>query len=198
MLKSRIFLILVSAVVVLWNASAAVEPHTLVIKLVDTTGAVISDGTVTAILKSGAYQDAKFENGFYRCKPTSQCIKIFAGASGHLATVRPHSGSADVVTVTMSPSTTRHSTIVHGRGPLPGIDGEINPIYDPNPSRLCIYGMKIGLEKGGKIGAQPMPFSLNRRIDAVSTTGNKFGIWIVDIEREISLVEYTLPKGPKA
>jgi hypothetical protein len=175
-------------------AFAQPEPP-IVVKLTDASGNSITTGKVAAILKSGAYQDAKFDTvtNEYRCEPTEQCIKIFAGAPGHEAVVEKYPGTGGTAVITMEASPKKNSTIVYRRGQLPGIEGDVNPIYD-NLKRTYLYTDKIGLERYGRPAQQPLTFSLKRPIDAVSPIGKPFTIWVVDITQQVSLLEYTLPK----
>ena len=172
--------------------SAQIVQH-IVVKLLDGAGNPIPTGQVAAILKSGAYQDAKFDAGEYKCDPTEKCIKIFAGAAGFEAAVKKYPGTAGTVTIVMKPSPTKSSVIVHRRSPLPGIEGDVNPILD-SQERMYIYATKIGLLQNGRPAQQPLPFKLNRPIDAASSTGEKFTIWVMDITQEVSVLEFTQPK----
>lgn len=176
------------------NAHAQTIQH-IVVKLVDATGTPITTGQVAAILKSGAYQEAKLDvaSGEYKCDPTIQCIKVFAAAKGCEAAVTKYPGSGGTVIIAMKPSATKNSTIIYRRGPLPGIEGDVNPIYD-NLKRLYLFATKIGLEKNGRPAQQPITFSLNRPINAISSIGKPFKIWVVDITQEVSIIEYTLPQ----
>lgn len=165
------------------------------VRVVNDAGQTIKNAKVAAILKSGAYQDALFDvaSGEYRCQPTEKCIKVFAGAFGHEASSVRFPGVGGVFSLTLKKSPLKHSTVIHRSGSLPGIVGYVNPILD-NLKRTYIYATKIGLESKGKPAMQPLYFSLNKPIDAVSQTGNSFKIWVVDITQEVSVVEYTLPK----
>ena len=146
-------------------------------------------------MKSGAYQEAFFEptTNEYKCKPTEKCVKIFAAAEGYEAAVTRYSGTAGAVTIPMKSSPAKNSAIIRGRGRLPGIEGDVNPIYD-NLKRLYLYADKIGLEKNGRPAQQPLAFKLNERIDAESPTGRPFKIWVIDITQAVSVLEYTLPE----
>ena len=175
--------------------SVGQSPQQITVKLADAAGKPITTGQVAAILKSGAYQQAILDTttNEYRCDPTEKCVKLFAAAEGHEAAVNSYSGTVGTVTIPMKSSTTKNSTIIYRRGQLPGIEGDVNPIYD-NLKRLYLYTDKIGLEKNGRPAQQPLTFKLNQRIDAVSPTGRPFKIWIIDITQQVSVLEYTLPK----
>ncbi len=163
------------------------------VKIIDGSGAPLPNAEVVAILKSGAYQDVKFDDGEYRCEPTERSVKIFAAAPGFEAAVKRHPGTDGVISITLKPSTTKSSTIIRRRGLLPGIDGDVNPKLD-HLGRTYIYADKIGFEQNGRPAQQPVAFSLNRPIDAMSSTGKRFKIWVVDITQEVSILEFTQPK----
>ncbi len=167
----------------------------ITIKLVDDAGVPVKGAQVTAILKSGAYQDALWEkvSGHYKCEPTEQCIKVFAAAVGHEATVARFPRDGGVFPMVLKKSSTKNSAVIQRSGILPGVDGSVNPILD-NLNRTYIYTRKIGLEQKGRPALQPLYFSLNKPIDAVSPTGRNFKIWVIDITQQVSVVEYTLPR----
>ena len=167
----------------------------ITIKLVDDAGVAVKGAQVAAILKSGAYQDALWDkiSGHYKCEPTEQCIKVFAAAVGHEATVARFPRDGGVFPMVLKKSATKNSAVIHRSGLLPGIDGSINPILD-NSGRTYIYTRKIGLEHKSRPALQPLYFSLNKPIDAVSPTGRNFKIWVIDITQQVSVVDYTLPK----
>ena len=167
----------------------------IAVKLVDDAGVPVKGAQVSAILKSGAYQDALWDkvSGHYKCEPTEQCIKVFAAAVGHEATVARFPRDGGEFPMVLKKSPTKNSAVIHRSGFLPGIDGSINPILD-NSSRTYIYTRKIGLEHKSRPALQPLYFSLNKPIDAVSPTGRNFKIWVIDITQQVSVVEYTLPK----
>lgn len=169
------------------------ENQHIAVKVTDRTGALIPDAQVVAILKSGAYQNTFFKNGEFTCDPTQQCIKLYAAAPGCEASVMKYPGNRGLVTMLMKPSATKSSAIIRGRASLPGIDGDINPILDSS-HRTYMYATRIGLLERGRPAPQPVKFMLNRPMDAESSTGNKFKIWVVDIAQEVSILEYTLPK----
>jgi len=183
----------ISTFITLASVGAAQAVQHIVVKLLDGAGAPISTGQVAVILKGDAYQDAKFDAGEYKCNPGKHCIKIFAGAVGFEAAVKKYPDEAGTVTIVMKPSPTKSSAIVHGRGPLPGIVGDVSVILDTD-KRMYMYAHKIGLLQNGRPAQQPLHFSLNRPIDAVSSTGSRFKIWVVDITQEISVLEFTQPK----
>jgi hypothetical protein len=58
------------------------------VKVIDGSGTPLPNADVVAILKSGAYQDTKFENGEYKCESMERCVKIFAAAPGFEAGVK--------------------------------------------------------------------------------------------------------------
>ena len=167
----------------------------ITVKLVDDAGVAVKGAQVAAILKSGAYQDALWDKltGCYKCEPTEQCIKVFAAAVGHEATVARFPRDGGVFPMILKKSATKNSAVIHSSGSLPGIDGTINPILD-SQRRTYVYARKIGLEHRGRPAMQPLYFSLNKPIDAVSPTGSSFKIWVIDITQEVSVVDYTLPK----
>jgi len=187
--------VLVSAFLFQLCYSGAQSAQKIQVKLVDDKGVPVQNAQVSAILKSGAYQDALWDkvSGQYKCEPTEQCIKVFAAAVGHEATVARFPKDGGLFPVVLKKSPTKNSAVIHRSGSLPGIDGSINPILD-NSSRTYIYTRKIGLEHKSRPALQPLYFSLNKQIDAVSPTGRNFKIWVVDITQQVSVVEYTLPK----
>src|SRR5947207_2750030 len=68
-------------------------------------------------------------------------------------------------------------------------------LADQHTSAIKItHAKKIGLEKHGRPAPLPFPFTVNHPIDAKSPTGQKFKIYVVDINTQSSLVEYTQPK----
>jgi hypothetical protein len=167
----------------------------IAVKLVDDAGVPVKGAQVSAILKSGAYQDALWDkvSGHYKCEPTEQCIKVFAAAVGHEATVARFPKDGGLFPMVLKKSPTKNSAVIHGSGELPGIDGWINPILD-SQRRTYIYARKIGLESRGRPAMQPLYFAINKPIEAVSPTGRSFKIWVIDITQEVSVVDYTLPK----
>ena len=167
----------------------------IAIKLVDDAGVPVKGAQVSAILKSGAYQDALWDkvSGHYKCEPTEQCIKVFAAAVGHEATVARFPKDGGVFPVVLKKSPVKNSAVIHRAGSLPGIDGSINPKLD-SQRRTYIYATKIGLESRGRPALQPLDFVINKPIEAVSPTGRSFKIWVIDITQEVSVVDYTLPK----
>ncbi len=189
--------ICIFAVAVIFHLSTlqAQVVQKIAIKLVDDAGVPVKGAQVSAILKSGAYQDALWDkvSGHYKCEPTEQCIKVYAAAVGHEATVARFPKDGGLFPVVLKKSATKNSAVIHGSGNLPGIDGSINPILD-NQRRTYVYARKIGLESRGKPAMQPLYFIINKPIDAVSPTGSSFKIWVVDITQEVSVVDYTLPK----
>jgi hypothetical protein len=149
---------------------------------------------VVAILKSGAYQDTKLENGEHVCLPTAdKCVKIYAAAPGFEANAVKYSGTSGAVAVALKPGGGKSSAIIRRRAPLPGIDGDVSPILD-NLNRLYMYGDRIGFVQRNRPALQPIKFEMRKPIDAVSPTGGKFKIWVVDITTAVSLLEFTLPK----
>ena len=172
----------------------AQDSQKISVRVVNDAGQIIKNAQVTAILKSGAYQDVLYDaaSGEYRCQPTEKCIKLFAGAFGHEASSVRFPGAGGLFSLSLKKSPIKNSTVIHGSGSLAGIDGTVNPIWD-NLKRTYIYTRKIGLESKGKPAMQPLYFSLNKPIDAVSPTGKPFKIWVIDITQQVSLVEYTLP-----
>ena len=187
--------VLVSALLFQFCYSGAQSAQKIQVKLVDDKGVPVQNAQVAAILKSGAYQDALWDkvSGHYKCEPTEQCIKVFAAAVGHEATVARFPKDGGLFPMVLKKSPTKNSAVIHRSGLLPGIDGSINPILD-NSSRTYIYTRKIGLEHKSRPALQPLYFSLNKPIDAVSPTGRNFKIWVIDITQQVSVVEYTLPK----
>lgn len=167
----------------------------IAVKLVDDAGVPVKGAQVSAILKSGAYQDALWDkvSGHYKCEPTEQCIKVFAAAVGHEATVARFPKDGGLFPMVLKKSPTKNSAVIHRSGELPGIDGWINPILD-SQRRTYIYARKIGLESRGRPAMQPLYFAINKPIEAVSPTGRSFKIWVIDITQEVSVVDYTLPK----
>jgi hypothetical protein len=167
----------------------------IAVKLVDDAGVPVKGAQVSAILKSGAYQDALWDkvSGHYKCEPTEQCIKVFAAAVGHEATVARFPKDGGLFPMVLKKSPTKNSAVIHSSGELPGIDGWINPILD-SQRRTYIYARKIGLESRGRPAMQPLYFAINKPIEAVSPTGRSFKIWVIDITQEVSVVDYTLPK----
>jgi len=167
----------------------------VVIKLVDDKGVPVEKAQVAAILKSGAYQDALWDqaSGHYKCEPTEQCIKVFAGAVGYEASVAKFPRDGGLFPMVLKKSPVKNSAVIHSAGSLPGIEGTINPILD-SQRRTYVYARKIGLEFRGRPAMQPLYFAINKPIEAVSPTGRPFKLWVVDITQEVSIVEYTLPK----
>jgi hypothetical protein len=167
----------------------------IAVKLLDDAGVPVKGAQVAAILKSGAYQDALWDkvSGHYKCEPTEQCIKVFAAAVGHEATVARFPKDGGLFPVVLKKSPTKNSAVIRRSGLLPGIDGSINPYLDSS-ARTGIYTTKIGLEHKGRPALQPLYFSINKPIEAVSPTGRRFKIWVIDITQQVSVVEYTLPK----
>jgi|Laugresp1bdmlbsn_1035097.scaffolds.fasta_scaffold23248_2 hypothetical protein len=165
------------------------------IKLVDDKGVPVENAQVAAILKSGAYQDALWDqaSGFYKCEPTVQCIKVFAAAVGYEATVAKFPRDGGLFPMALKKSLTKNSSVIRRSGVLPGVDGSVNPYLDSS-GRTGIYTTKIGLESRGRPALQPLYFVINKPIEAVSSTGRPFKIWVVDITQEVSILEYTLPK----
>ena len=175
--------------------SGAQTAQKVVIKLVDDKGVPVQNAQVAVNLKSGAYQDALWDqaSGHYKCEPTEQCIKVFAAAVGHEASVAKFSRDGGLFPMVLKKSPVKNSAVIHSSGSLPGVDGTINPILD-SQLRTYIYARKIGLEHQGRPAMQPLVFVINKPIEAVSPTGRPFKIWVVDITLEVSIVEYTLPK----
>jgi hypothetical protein len=163
------------------------------VKIIDDLGAPLPNADVVVVLKSGAYQEAKFDNREYKCEPTERSVRIFTAAPGFEAAVKRHAGTEGVISITLKPSATKSSTIIRGGGSLPGIDGSVNPILD-KWGRTYMYGSKIGFEHNRRPALQPVAFSLNSPIDAMTSTGKRFKIWVVDITQEVSVLEFTQPK----
>ena len=187
--------VLVSALLFQFCYLGAQGAQKIQVKLVDDKGVPVLNAQVSAILKSGAYQDALWDkvSGLYKCEPTQQCIKVFAAAVGHEATVAKFPRDGGLFPMVLKKSPVKNSAVIHSAGSLPGIDGTINPILD-SQRRTYVYARKIGLEQRGRPAMQPLYFVLNKPIEAVSPTGSPFKIWVVDITQEVSIVEYTLPK----
>jgi hypothetical protein len=175
--------------------TAATLAENIAVKVVDAGGLPVQKADVVAILKSGAYQDAKLDStdSCHKCQPTEQCVKIFAAAPGYEAESKKYSGGAGVVTITLKPNAAKGSAVVRRAGPLPGIEGSVNPHLDKK-NRTYMHATKIGLEIAGRPAPQPVFFTLNRPIDAVTSTGQKFRITVIDITQEASLLEFTVPK----
>lgn len=183
------------ALILSLTISAAAVAENIVIKVTDDKGLPVQNADVVAILKSGAYQDAKVDSadGNHKCQPTEECVKVFAAAPGYEAAVKKYSGSAGTLAVTLKPNAGKGSAVVRRAGKLPGIEGWVNPKLDSS-NRLSISATKIGLEEKGRPAPQRMYVSLNRPIDAQTSTGQRFKITIVDITQEVSLLEFTIPK----
>lgn len=179
------------------TAGLAADPAAagIAVKVSDAQGLPVKDAQVVAILKSGAYQDAKLDaaDGQFKCLPTEECVKIYAAAPGFEGAVRKCSGAAGSFAVQLKQNPAKSSAIVRRTGALPGIVGMVNPYVDSS-KRTGIYADKIGLEERGRPAKQPLYFAVNRPIDAVTSTGSKFKIWVMDITQEASLLEFTLPK----
>ncbi len=175
------------------HVAAGQNAQDVSVKVLDESGALVSKAQVAAILVNGAYQDAKLDNDEYKCSAPVSCIKVFVAAQGFEASVKNYPPGGRSVSVTLKPSTSKNSVVIHRTGPLPGIDGDVNPKLDSS-KRTYLYATKIGLYVNGRPAQQPLSFSLRRQIDASDPTGHRFKIWVVDITQEVSLLEYTMPK----
>ena len=183
------------ALLALGSVCLAADQQQIVIKISDAKGLPVKDAQAVAILKSGAYQDCKLDpaDGQFKCQPTEECVKIYAAAPGFEGAVKKYAGTAGAVEVQLKQNPAKGSAIVRKKGPLPGIEGTVTPIYD-SPGRMYMYATKIGIEVNGRPAPQPVDFIINRPISAVSQTGSKFKIWVMDITPEVSLLEFTPPK----
>jgi hypothetical protein len=179
----------------LFGLTAMAFAEDIVVTVTNDKGQPVESADVVAILKSGAYQNAKLDkaDGKYKCSPTEECIKIFAGAAGHEAAVKRYSGSQGAATVALKASETKGSAVIRRSGSLPGINGGLNPVMDAK-GQTYLYSTKIGLTKNGKAAPQPVQFSLDRSIDATTDTGLKFKITVLEITPQVSLLEFTNPK----
>jgi hypothetical protein len=150
---------------------------------------------VVAILKSGAYQDAKLDaaDGNHKCQPTEQCIKIFAGAPNHEATAVKYSGAAGAFTVTMKPNVAKDSVVLRGRSLVPALAGELGPGMDLRTKKMHMYGWKLALLDNNR-PVQPAIVNLNRPIDGQSGNGQKFKIWVIDLTPQVAVAEFTHPQ----
>lgn len=164
----------------------------IIIKVTDEKGTPVEKADVVAILKSGAYQNTKFVNGAYVCEAPEECVKVYVGAPGREAAVTKYSGASGSVDVTLKPNAAKGSAVVRGKGSLPGIDGTVTPILDGQ--KTYMYSSKIGLVLNGRAADQPLHFAMKRPIEAVSSTGKKFKIEVLDITPQVALVEFTVPK----
>lgn len=160
----------------------------IVVNVVDDKGLPVQKADVVAILKSSAYQDAPIDaaDGQHKCQPAEACVKVYAAAPGYDAACKKYSGAAGAFTIVLKPSTTKSSAVIRGSGTLPGLEGTVNPTLQAN-NVFTMGTRKIGLEGTG-------PYSTNRAIAAVTSTGQKFKIYVVDIMPTISLLEFTVPK----
>lgn len=153
----------------------------------------VLNAKVALILKSGAYQMAKLAGDAYTCQPPAPCIKVFAAAPGYEAGVmKVPAGATGAITVSLKPSPTKNSAIIESAGPLPGIQGRVNPILDKT-QRLFFYAKEIGLLEANRPAMQPIKFTLKHEINAETATGQRFKIWVIDITQQVSVLEYTMP-----
>lgn len=166
-------------------------PAAVTVTVLGRDGKPLLNAKVALVLKSGAYQSADLKDGVYISLPTQQPAKVFAACEGYEAYAGNCNGQAPL-TITLAASAQKNSTVIHRRGPLPGIEGDINPILDSS-KRTYVYATKIGLMSSGRPALQPLYFKLKQPIEAVSSTGSKFRIWVKEITPEVSLVEYTKP-----
>jgi hypothetical protein len=176
------------SILALFSLTAVALSENIVVRVTDASGNPVQNADVVAILKSSAYQDAKFDSadGNFKCQPTESCVKVYAAAPGYEAATKRYSGASGTFTVVLKSSETKSSAVIRGSGPLPGLDGTVNPVLQAN-NVFTMGTRKIGLEKPGR-------FSVNRAIDAVTSTGQKFKIYVVDIMPTVSLLEFTVPK----
>lgn len=165
----------------------------IVVRVTAPDGTMIDTAAVTAILDGGATLELPLAGGLYSADYKGVGAKLYIAAPNHEALVKTYPKTGGVLNITLKASLTKHSVIIHSAGPLPGIAGRINPILD-SLDRMYLYSTQIGLKEGQKDAKQPMSFALNQPIEAISSTGSPFKIWIVDIGQRISLVEYTMPE----
>lgn len=165
----------------------------ILVNVVDEKGAPLSDAEVTVVLDSGAYQDAKFEDGKFECDATQEPAHLFIASPRRQGCILPIAGKPGLVTVRMK-STNGSSAILHGRGRLRGIDGTVDPLLD-NLNRTYMYADQIGFLVNGKPApGQPLQFKINEPITAISPQGKPFNICVRAIVGKVSLLEYTLPQ----
>jgi hypothetical protein len=135
-MKTSIVLFVVATAI----CSTGVADH-IAVKITDKNGKQVANADVVAVLKSGAYQDAKLDatDGLYKCEPTEECVKIFVAAPGYEAASPRYSGNAGALTVALTPSAEKDSAIVRGRSRFPNIDGEIGLRWNPPTNRFSIF-----------------------------------------------------------
>ena len=63
------FVLFIFTIVSLTTLAIGQTTQHIRVKILDRLGAPLPNAEVVAILKSGAYQDAKFDNGEYKCEP---------------------------------------------------------------------------------------------------------------------------------
>jgi hypothetical protein len=173
--------------------SASAFADKIIVKVVDEKGLPVLKAKVVAILKSGAFQNAKLDpaDEQHKCEPTEECVKLYAAATGFEGVVKKYSGTPGVVMVQMKASAEKNSSI---GGKLEGIDGSVSTMYN-SKGQYHMGSDKIGFaEKKGGRPVGRVDFELNRAIDVVTSTGQKFKIWVLDITPQVALLEYSNPK----
>lgn len=180
---------LLLSLLALISFSAAAVADTIAVKVVDAQGLPVQKADVVAILKSGAYQDAKLDkaDGQHKCHPAEECVKIYAAAPGHEAASKRYSGNSGVTTIELKASDTKGSAVIRRSGRLPGIDGTVSPMLD-ELKRTYMYSTKIVLDQ------QPQNFVLNHSVSAKTAAGQRFKITVLEITGDVSLLEFTNPK----
>lgn len=151
-------------------------------------GKAVAGAEAALILRSGAYEKGKLIGSEIVFNPFNGTAKLFIAAPGFESYSHSYSPT-DKPNFVLKPSENRDSIIIFGSGNLPGKGGTINPIFD-NLDRTYIYGTGIGLFEGGW-PANPLTFRLKFPIAAIDSTGKHFKIYVMDISRAVSLVEYT-------
>ena len=115
-------------------------------------------------------------------------MTVFAAARGYAACIEHDWIPAErPLTLEMIPLSDGGAVIFpEDEGPVPGLNGRLNPVRDPL-DRTYLYASKIAINEGR---AQPVYFLLGEELRLTDADGNERWVRIIDIAGRSALVEY--------
>jgi hypothetical protein len=165
------------------------NPTRCIIIVEDDLGAPIAGCALTAQADNGtAIEGVTDASGHCELVVNTQRIyRLLVAHPNYPAAVVEHVEPAEGIKILLHRSQNVGSTVIHGSGQIPGLQGRLNPILDTS-NRLYLYADNIAID-GGKL--QPVPFSINVPIELEDANGTIIFVTIKQIAGRISLLQYT-------
>ncbi len=158
-------------------------------------GETIADAAILAAYPDGrrltGYTDANGELklDLYR---TDQPMTLLAAAKGYLPCFDERVPSSDLLVMQLDASTDGRCGILFMKstGYIPGVDGRLNPVREPNGRRF-LYVDNLAIN--GKLAYPAAEFDVGEELHLLDVYGVETTIKFLVAEPEFSLIEYTTP-----